>query len=70
MLIHQFSAVSLTRNLKFQVWHFFMLSESKSWNFRHIVNFQKIPRYNAVNTLNGYKEIAIYSPLEVIEYED
>jgi len=26
--------------------------------------------YNAVNTLHGYKEIAIYSPLEVIEYED
>jgi len=41
-----------------------------SWNFRHIVNFQKIPMYNAVNTLHGYSEIAIYSPLEVIEYED
>ena len=41
-----------------------------SWNFKHIVNFQKIPLYNAVNALNGYSEIAIYSPLEVIEYED
>ena len=41
-----------------------------SWNFKHIVNFQKIPMYNAVNILHGYKEIAIYSPLEVIEYED
>jgi len=41
-----------------------------SWNFKHIVNFQKIPMYNAVNTLRGYAEIAIYSPLEVIEYED
>ncbi|MHC4542617.1 MAG: type II toxin-antitoxin system VapC family toxin, partial [Planctomycetota bacterium] len=41
-----------------------------SWNFKHIVNFQKIPRYNAVNTLHGQNEIAIYSPLEVIEYED
>jgi predicted nucleic acid-binding protein len=41
-----------------------------SWNFKHIVNFQKIPLYNAVNTLHGYREIAIYSPLEVIEYED
>jgi len=41
-----------------------------SWNFRHIVNFQKIPLYNAVNTLKGYPSIAIYSPLEVIEYED
>ena len=29
-----------------------------------------IPMYNAVNTLHGYREISIYSPLEVIEYED
>jgi predicted nucleic acid-binding protein len=41
-----------------------------SWNFKHIVNFQKIPLYNVVNTLHGYREIAIYSPSEVIEYED
>jgi hypothetical protein len=41
-----------------------------SWNFKHIVNFQKIPLYNAVNTLNGFAKIAIYSPLEVIENED
>lgn len=41
-----------------------------SWNFKHIVNFQKIPLYNAVNTLHGYREISVYSPLEVIEYED
>ena len=41
-----------------------------SWNFRHIVNFQKIPKYNAVNKLHGYSDIAIYSPLEVIEHED
>lgn len=41
-----------------------------SWNFRHIVNFRKIPKYNAVNKLHGYGDIAIYSPLEVIGYED
>ena len=41
-----------------------------SWNFRHIVNFQKIPKYNAVNKLQGYSDIAIYSPLEVIQHED
>lgn len=39
-----------------------------SWNFRHIVHFDKIPKYNAVNTLNGYGQIGIYSPLEVINY--
>ena len=41
-----------------------------SWNFRHIVHFQKIPKYNAVNKLHGYGDIAIYSPLEVVDYED
>jgi predicted nucleic acid-binding protein len=41
-----------------------------SWNFRHIVHFEKIPLYNAVNKANGYREIAIYSPREVIAYED
>lgn len=41
-----------------------------SWNFRHIVHFQKIPLYNAVNTLRGFAQIAIYSPPEVIWYED
>lgn len=41
-----------------------------SWNFRHLVHFEKIPLYNAVNVLNGQPEIAIYSPLEVIAYED
>lgn len=39
-----------------------------SWNFKHIVHFDKIPKYNAVNTLNGYGQIGIYSPLEVIDY--
>lgn len=37
-----------------------------SWNFKHIVNFQKIPLYNAVNKLYGYSEIQIYSPLELV----
>jgi predicted nucleic acid-binding protein len=41
-----------------------------SWNFKHIVHFQKIPQYNAVNRLRGYDAIAIHSPQEVIEDED
>ena len=39
-----------------------------SWNFKHIVNFEKIPLYNAVSIINGYKQVAIHSPLEVIKY--
>jgi predicted nucleic acid-binding protein len=41
-----------------------------SWNFRHIVHFDKAPLYNAVNVLHGYRELAIHSPSEVIAYED
>jgi predicted nucleic acid-binding protein len=41
-----------------------------SWNFRHIVHFEKVSRYNAVNVLHGYREVAIHSPSEVIAYED
>jgi predicted nucleic acid-binding protein len=41
-----------------------------NWNFRHIVHFQKIPLYNAVNTLQGYASIAIHSPGEVLAYGD
>lgn len=41
-----------------------------SWNFKHIVNFRKIPLYNAINRLNGYGEIGIYTPREVIENEE
>ena len=41
-----------------------------SWNFKHIVHFEKIPKYNAVNILQGYGKIGIFSSLEVIMYED
>ena len=41
-----------------------------SWNFRDIVNYRKIPLYNAVNVVNGYRAVSIHSPLEVIEDEE
>ena len=40
-----------------------------SWNFKHIVHYDKIRLYNAVNTLHDYDEINIFSPMEVIDYE-
>jgi hypothetical protein len=40
-----------------------------SWNFKHIVSFRRIPLYNAVNKTNGYSEIGIFTPQEVIEDE-
>lgn len=41
-----------------------------SWNFSHIVHFDKIPRHNGVNTLRGYGPIRIHAPLEVIGDEE
>jgi predicted nucleic acid-binding protein len=37
-----------------------------SWNFRHIVHYDKIRGYNAVNIREGYPAIAIHSPKEVV----
>ena len=40
-----------------------------SWNFRHIVRFDKILLYNSVNIELGYRPIQIYSPREVTKIE-
>ncbi len=40
-----------------------------SWSFRHIVNYRRIPLYNAVNVAAGYSPIAIHSPPEVVADE-
>ncbi len=39
-----------------------------SWNFKHIVHFDKIRLFNAVNIELGYKPLQIYSPREVTRY--
>jgi len=41
-----------------------------SWNFRHIVNFRRIPLYNGVNMAHGFPPIAIHTPQEVVSYDD
>lgn len=41
-----------------------------SWNFKHIVNFRRIPLYNGVNQMQGYGPIAIHTPQEVIFDEE
>ena len=40
-----------------------------SWNFRHIVRYDKIRQFNAVNLAQGYHTLEIYSPREVTSYE-
>jgi len=39
-----------------------------SWNFKHIVHFDKIRFFNAVNLERGYKPVSIHSPREVTYY--
>jgi hypothetical protein len=41
-----------------------------SWNFRHIVHFDKIRMFNSVNLELGYKPLQIYSPREVTQAEE
>lgn len=41
-----------------------------SWNFKHIVNLERIHGYNSVNLKLGYPMIEIRIPTEVLHYED
>ena len=41
-----------------------------SWNFKHIVNVNRIRGYNAVNYKFGHKILEIRTPREILEYED
>ncbi len=41
-----------------------------SWNFKHIVNINRIRGYNAVNNEIGYPRLEIRTPREILEYED
>ncbi len=41
-----------------------------SWNFKHIVKRKTILMTNLINAREGYKNIDIYSPSEVIENDD
>ncbi len=41
-----------------------------SWNFKHIVNLDRIKGYNSVNYRLGYPMIEIRSPKDLLHYED
>lgn len=38
-----------------------------SWNFKHIVNLDRIRKYNAVNLMFGYSTIEIRTPREILK---
>lgn len=41
-----------------------------SWNFKHIVNLDRIKGYNAVNLKFGYAMIEIRSPKDLVNYNN
>jgi len=41
-----------------------------SWNFKHIVNYDKIKLFNSINLKLGYPLIDIRTPAELINYGD
>ena len=40
-----------------------------SWNFKHIVNLERIRGYNSINFREGYQMIEIRTPKEIFNYE-
>jgi hypothetical protein len=40
-----------------------------SWNFKHIVNLNRIKGYNGVNLKYGYPVVEIRSPKELLDYD-
>lgn len=41
-----------------------------SWNFKHIVNIERIRGYNYINIKKGYKQLDIRSPREFEKHEN
>jgi predicted nucleic acid-binding protein len=41
-----------------------------SWNFKHIVNVNRIKKYNSINLVQGYSIIDIRTPREVLNDEN
>lgn len=40
-----------------------------SWNFKHMVRFDKIRQFNAVNVEMGYRELRIIAPRELTSHD-
>ncbi len=41
-----------------------------SWNFKHIVNLERIRGYNSINFREGYQMTEIRTPTEIFNYEN
>ncbi len=38
-----------------------------SWNFKHMVNSDRIRRFNAINSGRGYEQVIILSPADIVQ---
>ncbi len=47
-----------------------MVHALASWNFKHIVNLERIKNYNGINLKNGYSIIEIRTPREILKPEN
>jgi len=48
---------------------YFNVTVLSSWNFKHIVNLDRIIKYNSVNIEMGYKILEIRSPRDILKSE-
>ena len=39
-----------------------------SWNFKHLVNPSRVRAFNGVNTSQGYGQIIVMTPADIVEY--
>ena len=67
-------AAVLTANMRADAQHMAIATIGRvdvlvSWNFKHIVNLQRIHGYNSVNLRKGYPMIEIRTPREVLSDE-
>ena len=49
-------------------WYINKVDVLASWNFKHIVNLQRIKGYNSVNLKYGYSLLEIRSPNDLLNY--
>lgn len=45
---------------------FYSFETIVSWNFKHLVNIDKIPKFNLINLKLGYEQIQICTPGDIV----
>jgi hypothetical protein len=49
---------------------YFNVTVLSSWNFKHIVNLDRIRKYNSVNLAQGFNILEIRSPRDILKEEE